>query len=306
MPELPEVETIRRDLAESVVGRRITAVFVHEPALVRTPDPGGFVAGLKGRTICRAGRRGKYLLLGLDDGRVWAVHLSLEARLLRVEATEEVKPGTKLAVALDDGHELRLVDPVSFALVALADPGELDTVFKLGELGPEPLDASFSEALLRQRLAGRRGMIKPLLLNQRIVAGVGNIYADEALWRARLHPTRKADSLTDAEWAALHAALVETLAAGVENRGTTAPGGLYRDLYGRKGAHQVHLAVFRRAGKPCPRCGTPIARSEIGGRATFCCEACQTSTGPAPRAAASISPRSSRHSGGIQARPSAS
>jgi formamidopyrimidine-DNA glycosylase len=274
-PELPEVETIRRDLAEAVVGRRITAVFVHDPAVVKVPDPGAFVAGLKGRTIEAADRAAKYLLLPLDDGRVWAVHLSLEGRLLLVPASAEVANGTKLAVALDDGHELRLVDPVSYALVALVEVGGLAEVFSLNLLGPEPIHPGFDEATLRARLAGRRGMIKPLILNQRIIAGVGNIYADEALWRAKIHPSRKANGLTDAEWTALHRALVDTLREGVANRGTTAPGGLYRDLWGKKGAHQAHLAVFRRAGKACPRCGTAIVRTELGGRPTFFCPHCQ-------------------------------
>lgn len=282
MPELPEVETIRADLADAVVGRRVTAVFVHDPAVVRTPSAGAFVAGLKGRTLVYAGRRAKYLLLHLDDDRVWALHLSLEARLLLGPAEEEIKPGTKLAVALDDGRELRLVDPVSYALVALGDPGEIAEAFKLDQLGPEPQQAGFTEEVLRTRMAGRRGMIKPLVLNQRIVAGVGNIYADEALWRARIHPARKANGLTDPEWTALHRALVDTLVEGVANRGTTAPGGLYRDLYGRKGKHQEHLAVFRKGDKPCPRCGTPITRTELGGRPTFFCATCQAVEGSTP------------------------
>lgn len=279
-PEGPEVETIRRDLEDAVVGRRVTAVFVHDPALVRAPDPGAFVAGLKGRTIEDAARVGKYLLLRLDDGRAWALHLSLEGRLLLVPKDDEVANGTKLAATLDDGRELRLVDLVSYALVGLGSLDELAETFALDQIGPDPLRPGFTEAVLRERLAGRRGKLKPLLLNPRVIAAVGNIYVDEALWRARLHAERKANSLSDAEWTALHGALVDVLAEGVEHRGTTARGGLYRDLFGKKGRHQEKLDVFRRQGQPCHRCGTAIATTEVGGRSTYFCPTCQVAPSP--------------------------
>lgn len=275
MPELPEIETLRRDLAGAVIGRRVTAVRVHDPALVRAPAPEAFERALTGRTLRAAERRAKYLLLRLDDGQTWAIHLSLEGRLLLVPGDAPLAEGTKLVVTLDDASELRLWDRVSYAATALADAAGIDATFHLDRLGPEPVAADFTVDVLRERFGARRAMVKPTLLDQRVVAGVGNIYADEALWRARVHPTRKAHTLTDAEWAALHHGLVDVMAEAVAHRGTSAPGGLYRDLYGRRGEHQAHLAVFRRAGKGCPRCNAAIARTEVGGRATFVCLACQ-------------------------------
>ena len=276
MPELPEVETLRRDLTGAVVGRAITAAKVLDRALVRAPpQPDEFERGLVGRAITAVDRRGKYLLLRLDDGRTWAVHLSLEGRLLLVPRDTLVADGAKLTVTLDDATELRLWDRVSYASTALARGAELDAIYHLSDLGPEPTDEGFSEALLRERIGARRAKIKPLLLDQHNLAGVGNIYADESLWRAKVHPERKATTLTDVEWSALHRALIDTLTEGVAHRGTTAPGGLYRDLYGRKGEHQAHLAVFRKAGARCPRCGAKIERCEVGGRSTFVCPSCQ-------------------------------
>ncbi len=283
MPELPEVETIRADLARAAVGRRVVAAHVRDRSVVRAPPPDAFETSLRGRTIQSAARRGKYLLLRLDDGRSWALHLSLEGRLLLTPRDAPVAEGTRLTVTLDDDSDLRLWDRVSFATTALGDDAALDALYHLDLLGPEPTEAGFTEALLRERFEGRRGRIKPLLLEQRVIAGVGNIYADESLWRASIHPERKVDALTDAEWSALHRALVDTLTEGVAHRGTTAPGGLYRDLFGRKGEHQSHLAVFRRAGKACPRCGATVERSEVGGRSTFFCPSCQHLEGVAPR-----------------------
>jgi formamidopyrimidine-DNA glycosylase len=275
MPELPEIETIRSDLEHSVLGRRVASVQVFHDALVRAPSVEEFKKGILGRTLRAVTRRGKYLLIHLDDGLVWALHLSLEGRLLLVPSDAPVAEGTKLVVALDDARDLRLWDRVSYAATALGAAQAIDEVFHLDTLGPEPVAEGFTRDALRVRIGARRGMIKPLLLDQHVIAGVGNIYADESLWRARVHPERKAHTLSDAEWDALYRALVDTLTEGVAHRGTSAPGGLYRDLHGQKGTHQAHLAVFRRAGKPCPRCRTDIARTEVGGRSTFYCPACQ-------------------------------
>lgn len=275
MPELPEVETIRRDICETVLGRRLTVVSLLVPEAVQHPNPGQFVVGLTGRTLVAAERVAKYLLLELDNGRYWAVHLSLEGRLLLQDEDSALANGTLLVASLDNGQQLVLRDPVSYTKTYLLDAEDVGTVLRLHEFGPEPVAPGFTEALLRERLAGRRGMIKPLLLNQRIIAGVGNIYVDEALFKARIHPVRKANTLTDREWHDLHAALVEVLSQGITNRGTTAPGGLYRDLFGRKGKHQSKLQVFRREGDPCPRCATAIERTTVGGRPTFYCPHCQ-------------------------------
>lgn len=280
MPELPEVETLRRDLESSVLRRRVEAVTVHDPGRVRSLVDEDFSSALTGRTLVAADRLGKYLILRLDDGRVWAVHLSLEGRLLLRPPQSPALDGSRLSVVLDDQSELLLWDAMTYASSALGTPEQVTLLYHLETFGPEPTAAAFTEPLFEALFAKRRGMLKPLLLDQHVIAGVGNIYADEALWRARLHPTRKVNTLTHEDLEALHGALVEVLREGIEHRGTTAPGGLYRDLFGRKGSHQAHLAVFRRAGKPCPRCGTAIARSVVGARSTFVCPTCQSVDDP--------------------------
>lgn len=281
MPELPEVETIRTDLERTVLGRRIRAVFLHDPLIVRYPDPGTFVGGLTGRTITCARRRGKYLLLGLDDDRIWVIHLMLEGQLLYERADTPIARATKLVVALDDGHELRLRDVVGFARTLLGDEGQLQEVLNLSRLGPEPTTPAFTLEEFTRRLAGRRAQIKPLLLDQKVFAGIGNLYADEALFRARLHPQRKASSLTPDELTRLHRAVREVIREGLAHRGTSAPGGLYRDLFGRKGFHQDYLQVFRRTGRRCPGCPGHVEEIQVGGRPTFYCPACQPAS-PVP------------------------
>jgi formamidopyrimidine-DNA glycosylase len=275
MPELPEVETLRRDLEDAVIGRRITAVYLYEPRIVRYPEPGAFVSELVGKRILGASRRGKHLLIQLSDDRILAIHLMLEGQLFYQEEAEPIASRTKLAIALDNGFQLRLRDVVDLARVAVVTREERDAVLGLDALGPEPLDPSFTLERFLACLAGRRGMIKPLLTNQAIMAGVGNLYADEALFRARIHPERKANTLSDAERRALYTALREVLREGVANRGTTGKGGMYRDLWGRKGRYQDHLGVFRREGEPCRGCPGKVDVIRVGGRATHLCPSCQ-------------------------------
>lgn len=278
MPELPEVETLRRDLEDAVVGRRITQVYLYVPAVVRFPDPEGFVEELLGRTLMGAERRGKHLLIRLSDGWVWAVHLMLEGQFLYVEAQAPVASGTKLAVSLDNGFQLRLLDPLDLAKVAVAPAAEIARVLGLDKLGPEPLDPGFTFERFLERLRGRRGMIKPLLTNQAILAGVGNLYADEALFRARIHPARKANTLTPAELRRLYTEVLAVLREGIAHRGTTAKGSLYRDLWGHAGCYQERLRVFRREGEACFGCSGEVAVIRVGGRATHVCPSCQRET----------------------------
>ncbi|MNR99312.1 Formamidopyrimidine-DNA glycosylase [compost metagenome] len=275
MPELPEVETIRRDLEDAVVGRRITGVFLYEPRVVRHPEPEAFVRGLKGKRILGAERRGKHLLIRLSGGWVWAIHLVLEGQLLYQEADEAIASRTKLAVQLDNGFQLRLRDVVDLARVALAPSADISAVLGLSKLGPEPLDPGFTVERFLERLTGRRGMIKPLLMNQEVLAGVGNLYADEALFRARIHPARKANTLGDAEKRRLYSEILAVLREGVAARGTSGKRGLYRDLWGQKGRYQEQLKVFRREGEPCRGCPGEVALIRIGGRATHYCPSCQ-------------------------------
>lgn len=275
MPELPEVETIRRDLQTEVVGRRITAVYVQEPELVKHPDPETFLITLQGKTIESVDRQAKYLLMHLSDGWVWVVHLMLEGQMLYLPEDANWLPETKLIVSLDNGYQLRLRDFVGYAKTMLLHEDELGTVLKLRLLGPEPIAPGFTFDVFRKRLAGRTGMIKPLLLNQQIIAGLGNIYADEALFLAGIHPGRKTSSLHETELRRLYEAIVQVLHDGIEHRGTSAVRGLYRDIWGKKGSHQEHLRVFRRKGQPCPGCDGEVEQTVVSGRQTFLCPSCQ-------------------------------
>lgn len=275
MPELPEVETIRRDLQSEVVGRRITAVYLQDPEILKHPDEERFLITLQGKTIEGIDRQAKYLLIRLSGGWVWVVHLMLEGQLLYLPEDANWLPETKLVVTLDNGYQLRVRDFVGYAKTLLLHEEELYTVLKLRLLGPEPIHPSFTFEVFRNRLRGRKGMIKPLLLNQQIMAGLGNIYADEALFLAGLHPGRKVTSLSETEFRRLYEAVVKVLKDGIEHRGTSAVRGLYRDIWGKKGSHQEHLRVFRRKGQPCPGCEGTVEQIVVSGRQTFVCPCCQ-------------------------------
>src|SRR5712692_4668613 len=273
MPELPEVETLRRDALAHLLGRRVADVTLLAPEVVRTPAPDAFRAELTGATFTGARRRAKYLLLDLDDERVLALQLALFGQLLLRPADAACEPDTLLLLGLEGGDTVHLLDRSGYTRVYLVPAADLDATLKLDELGPEPLSAEFTPELLGARLGGRRARLKGLLLDQRVLAGLGNIYVDEALWRARLHPGRPANSLSAAELHALHAAIRSVLEESIANRGTTFH--TYRDLLGEKGQHQDALAVFHRQGEPCPRCGTPIARVTLASRDTHLCPRCQ-------------------------------
>ncbi len=271
MPELPEVETVRRGLEPAVVGRRISDVRF-TPAghrLLQGAPPEAFRAALVGRRVTAARRRGKYLILPLGDGRSLIMHLRMTGRI-------EVEPQTapegdyfRAAILLDDGNELRWRDVRRFGTWQLADDlSELEA-----RLGPEPLSDAFTPAALAAACAGRSAPVKSLLLDQRRLAGLGNIYVDEALHLAGVHPSRPAGSLSAAELTRLHAAIREVLEKGLGNFGTTLRD--FVNAYGQEGRNREHLLVYQRTGEPCYRCATPIARSVVGGRGTHFCPACQ-------------------------------
>ncbi|HZS00980.1 MAG TPA: bifunctional DNA-formamidopyrimidine glycosylase/DNA-(apurinic or apyrimidinic site) lyase [Chloroflexota bacterium] len=295
MPELPEVETLRRDAERYLLGRRIEAVDLLAPEVVRLPAPAAFREGLAGAAFIGARRRAKYLLLDLDNGCVLALQLALFGQFLLVDsaappdagrgATEpgrvgraEPDPDTLLVLTLTDGAFLQVLDRSRYTRLYLGSPAELSAALRLDTLGPEPLDPAFTVEALAALLRGRRGRLKALLLDQHMIAGLGNIYADEALWRARLHPGRVAGSLTADETAALHDAIQGVLREAIANRGTTFH--TYRDLLGAKGGHQEHLVAFHRQGAPCPRCGTPVERVTLASRDTHLCPACQVLDAP--------------------------
>ena len=274
MPELPEVETIRRDLLSHVVGRTITGVRVAVGAsrVVRDVPVTAFARRIAGRRIDDLARRGKYLLFRLDGKSApvyLAVHLRMTGSLLYRRSGDPPDAYVRAVITLDDGSELRYADLRKLGQMWVVDSPEE----AVGALGPEPLDAAFTAAKLRESLAHRRAPVKAVLLDQRAIAGLGNIYADEALFAARIHPRRLANTLTDAEVRRLHRAMRRVLNDALTNRGSSFRD--YVDAAGREGTHHLQVKVFRRTGQPCYVCRTEIARIKVGGRSTHFCPRCQ-------------------------------
>jgi formamidopyrimidine-DNA glycosylase len=220
--------------------------------------------------VLAVGRRAKYLVVTLDSGESLVIHRRMSGNL-RLARADEAAPYTRVALTLGNGRRLLFTDPRKFGRVTVAAPEELPALFR--RLGPEPLDSDFTPDALAERLAGRRRAIKATLLDQTVVAGLGNIYADEALFRARIHPLRSAETLTHDEIVALHEGIQGALQTGIEHGGTTF--GRHRGLYDEAGDNLAHVEVYRRTGQPCPRCGTPIARIRIGQRSAHFCPQCQ-------------------------------
>src|SRR5919197_1304775 len=273
MPELPEVETTARGLRERIVGLRVRDVRgVDWPRMLPNTSEAELRHALVGRCVLDVDRRGKYVLLRFEDETTVAIHRKMSGNLLLRRAGAAPEVHTHLEVELLDGTLLRFVDPRKFGRVYLfRSSGELAT-FVAERLGPEPLDLLDGQVLL-DRLRGRRGRIKTLLLDQAFLAGIGNLYADEALWEAGIHPLRSADSLTPADVQRLAAAIQGVLRLGIERRGTSFSS--YLDAEGTPGGNQDFLHVYGRANEPCPRCGTPISRILLGQRSTHVCPSCQ-------------------------------
>ena len=295
MPELPEVETVARDLQRWVAGATIANATVNWDRTIRHPQPPErFEAEIAGASIRRVDRRAKTVLLHLADGRVMTVALRMTGALIVTEPGTPEDPYARVVFALRDGRELRYRDVRKFGRIGLWPGGGLRSVgagrgarsrkvaedgrrYRIGEVfsghGPEPLSRNFTARRLKERLARRSARLKTLLLDQSFIAGVGNIYADEALWRARLHPLRAADTLTDAEIRRLHRALRQVLRQGITNRGSSFSD--YVGADGEPGANAERLAVYRRTDQPCYRCGRPISRIVVGQRSTHFCPRCQ-------------------------------
>ncbi len=269
MPELPEVETTRRGLEPSLRGRRIVAVQVRQPRL-RWPVPRDLGDQLRGKTIRKIGRRGKYLLLTADGGTL-IVHLGMSGSLRLVDEPALGKHD-HVILSLDNGRHLVLRDPRRFGAV-LWWQDSVDEHPLLRNLGIEPLDQKFDGNFLYRSTRSSRRPIKNLLMDQRLVAGIGNIYANEALFLARIRPTRPADSLDREECDRLAAAIQAVLARAIEEGGTT-----LRDFVndrGQPGYFQLTLGVYGREGQPCPHCHTPVQHLKLGQRATYFCPRCQ-------------------------------
>jgi formamidopyrimidine-DNA glycosylase len=275
MPELPEVETIRARLSPRLEGRTLEHVEIADPRLTRPEPPEAIAAALEGERIARVSRRGKYLVFEFESGRHLLVHLRMTGNVEHpAQGGLAADPYRRAVVKLDDGSDVAYRDVRRFGTWDLLEPGELEDYFAVRRLGREPLARSFTTRALTQALEGRRAPIKAALLDQRAAAGVGNIYADEALWRARIHPLRPAGSLTPDEIARLRKSIRVALEMGISRQGATLRD--YRDPEGRRGRMQDEFEVYGREGEPCSRCGTPIEKTRAGGRGTWFCPHCQS------------------------------
>src|SRR4051812_26462461 len=291
MPELPEVETVRARLAPLLSGRRFERVEIHDPRLVRPYEPAEVAAELEGERVAAVERRGKYLIVRFESGRALLVHLRMTGSLRHTSGDLAEDPHRRAVIRLDNGSDVTYRDVRRFGTWLLLEPGELEPYLD-ARIGEEPLDALFTAARLGERLAGRRAPVKSALLDQRTLAGMGNIYVDEALWRARIHPLRPAESLDRNELRRLHTAIKKALEAGVARQGSALRD--HRPPAGERGTMQHEFKVYGRGGEPCDRCGTPISKSRVGGRGTWFCPTCQALD--PTQAASSSSRRPSRSS----------
>lgn len=274
MPELPEVETVCRDLNRVLPGQVVLWVEVIRPQTVAYPDPATFVQGITGKPFGQWRRRGKYLLGSLGDGSCLGIHLRMTGQVLWLDPAEPLHRHTRVRWQCQD-KECRFVDQRTFGQVWWIPPGmPLEAVIPtLASLGPEPFDPAFSPAMMQQRFQGSRRPIKTALLDQRVVAGLGNIYADEALFLSGIHPLTPAGSLSLETLVRLHGVILEVLSRSIAERGTTFS--TYRDVHGVNGNYQGQAWVYQRAGDPCRVCGTAVRRVIIAGRSSHFCPQCQ-------------------------------
>jgi formamidopyrimidine-DNA glycosylase len=274
MPELPEVETIRSRLAPGLTGRRFDRVEISDPRLTRPVPPDVVAAALEGEQVADVRRRGKYLVVVFASGRHLLVHLRMTGNVLHpAPEGREDDPHVRAVVRLDDGSDVVYRDVRRFGTWDLLEPGELDEYFAARRLGVEPLARAFTAASLGRALAGRRAPVKAALLDQRAAAGIGNIYADEALWYARVHPLTPAGELGKEQVSALREGVRKALKLGIRRQGATLRD--YRSADGSRGRMQEEFRVYGCAGEPCERCGTPIAKTRVAGRGTWFCPTCQ-------------------------------
>ncbi|MEW6554809.1 MAG: bifunctional DNA-formamidopyrimidine glycosylase/DNA-(apurinic or apyrimidinic site) lyase [Actinomycetota bacterium] len=272
MPELPEVEIIRRQLEKEIAGARIASCEVGLPRLVTHPTPMGYRRGLAGRSIQDVSRRGKYLILELDDGHELVIHLGMTGSLVIPTPGEERPRHTHIVFHLADGRDLLYVDPRTFGETALLRRGDRTPLRGLHAMGPEPLDECFTRESMAGALRGKC-RVKSALLDQSRIAGIGNIYADESLHRAGVNPLRRLDELSPGEIERIHAAVREVLAEAISRGGSSVSD--YVDLRGDRGSFQDDHRVYRREGERCPACGASIVREVIAGRSSFFCPRCQ-------------------------------
>lgn len=267
MPELPEVETVARHLRKTIVGKKLEGLKILDLRFADVEETHELV----GRRVEKVNRRGKYLSLKLDDGWVLLLHMMMSGRILVRPQEWQEDRFARLVLLFEDGLQLRFCDMRRFGRAWQLNEIEHRNLYT--RMGPEPLSASFTTAKMLEIMEGRSTALKTTLLNQNLIAGIGNIYADEALWRGRLHPLRPAGAITMAEGHRLYRGIRKALREGIKAGGTTFSD--YRNAEGVKGNNQLQLKVFRRTGQECFRCGNHIQRIRIGGRSTHFCPSCQ-------------------------------
>ena len=273
MPELPEVETVRRTLEQLVLGKKIKEVSVFWPKIIKKPEPvEQFQDALVGQTIRAVGRRGKFLIFTFDDYSMVS-HLRMEGKYMLYQREDPYDKHTHVIFSFTDGSELRYRDVRKFGTMHLFEKGQEMNSLPLIDLGPEPLSTDFTVEYLSGKLAKTSRKIKPVLLDQKIVVGIGNIYVDESLFRAGIHPERQASSLSDSEIKKLKEEIVATLSEAVNKGGSTIRS--YINSQGQIGMFQLELYVYGRKGEACKKCGMPIQKLVVGGRGTHICPSCQ-------------------------------
>jgi formamidopyrimidine-DNA glycosylase len=298
VPELPEVETVRRRLAPALEGRRFDRVDIADARLTRPLAPDEVARELEGERVAVVDRRGKYLILRFESGRALLIHLRMTGSVLTGDAATGDDAYRRALVTLDDGTAVAYRDVRRFGTWLLLEPDDVDAYID-ARVGREPLAEAYRARDLAAKLEGRRAPIKAAILDQRTVAGVGNIYADEALWRARIHPLTPAAELDLDEVKALHRGVRRALEQGIARQGSTLRD--YRLPDGGSGGMQHEFKVYGRGGEPCPRCGTPIDKIRVAGRGTWYCPSCQrlrraSRPAYAARSSSSRPSRSRRHS----------
>jgi formamidopyrimidine-DNA glycosylase len=270
MPELPEVETIRRDLEKEIVGHKIVDLWYDVPKMLQPSAQ--VVERIKGRHFVSAGRIGKLLLLGIENDGTIGIHLKLSGRLFIRKQSDPEDRFTHVTFKFEDGRELRFSEVRKFGYVKLIE--NVDDLKKItDEYGPEPFTKDYTVDVVKNLLAKSSRATKTLILDQKKIAGVGNIYADEALWYAKINPETSGNKVPDNQVEELYMGIIKALEQGIEDRGTSLDD--YLDIYGSQGKHAAHLNVFRQEGQPCSRCGTEIRKIRVGGRGTHFCPSCQ-------------------------------
>lgn len=276
MPELPEVEVVRRDLERDAVGKRIREVDVKLPRIIRRhKNKKEFIDGVTGAKLLHVDRRGKYILVHLDNGNVLVMHLGMSGRIERSTGRKAAEKHTHVIIKLQAGGELRFIDMRQFGELFVTTADGLDGVKELSHIAIDPLADSFTWQLFSEIVSNRKLKLKSLLMDQKFISGIGNIYSDEILWAAGLRYDRPSDSLTSQEMRRLYRAMQEVLQDGIRHGGVTLDDETYRDLYGKSGEFQQHLKVYGQEGKPCRRCRSLVARDRWGNRSTYLCRQCQ-------------------------------